>query len=256
MQGTFKRRIKSVALTIPAIVGPYTTVACTVKLLNSTIRLAPGGTDEPVNMPTDYIATSHAQSDSGVFQFDFSDERYLPFEGHGVSSQWNLQLPDKSIAQFDYSTITDVILTVNYTSHSDESKRLEVIDTLKRANFGLGEEATFMQLLSLKSTFPDLWAAMSAHNSGSSQTDPTFSFDLQQDHFPYKVAGKTITVEKCEFAPKSVSHESTDDEPVLVGNFSGQLGTVPITTSDALDLITELGSSFTDLYILVTYKIS
>ena len=32
------------------------------------------------------IATSTAQSDAGVFEFNFRDERYMPFEGAGAVS--------------------------------------------------------------------------------------------------------------------------------------------------------------------------
>jgi len=39
------------------------------------------------------IATSDGQNDSGLFEKNFNDERYLPFEGQGVFSQWSLELP-------------------------------------------------------------------------------------------------------------------------------------------------------------------
>ena len=66
------------------------------------------------------IATSSGQNDSGMFELNFRDERYLPFEGSGVISTWQLQLPgDPSKSepvQFDYNTITDVILHLRYTA--------------------------------------------------------------------------------------------------------------------------------------------
>ena len=42
---------------------------------------------------------------------NFRDERYLPFEGAGAISQWHLQLP-APYPQFDYSTISDVVMHV------------------------------------------------------------------------------------------------------------------------------------------------
>src|SRR4030095_2355626 len=42
------------------------------------------------------------------------DERYLPFEGAGVISKWLFELP--SFRQFDYATISDLIVHVRYTS--------------------------------------------------------------------------------------------------------------------------------------------
>jgi hypothetical protein len=49
------------------------------------------------------IATSNGQGDTGMFEFKFRDERYLPFEGAGVMSAWNLELPTQA-RQFDYNS--------------------------------------------------------------------------------------------------------------------------------------------------------
>jgi hypothetical protein len=38
------------------------------------------------------VATSNAQNDSGLFELNFRDERYLPFEGTGAISSWRLEL--------------------------------------------------------------------------------------------------------------------------------------------------------------------
>src|SRR5207247_2312856 len=61
------------------------------------------------------IVTSTAQNDSGLFETNLHDERYLPFEGSGVASEWQLELP-ADVRQFDYDTISDVILHVRYTA--------------------------------------------------------------------------------------------------------------------------------------------
>jgi Tc toxin complex TcA C-terminal TcB-binding domain len=39
--GHYMRRIKTVALSIPSVVGPYTGVNCTVTLQSSTLRVSP-----------------------------------------------------------------------------------------------------------------------------------------------------------------------------------------------------------------------
>ena len=61
------------------------------------------------------IATSTGQSDAGLFELNFHDERYLPFEGAGAMSQWRLELPTVS-RQFDYQTISDVVMQLSYTA--------------------------------------------------------------------------------------------------------------------------------------------
>ena len=127
--GHYLRRIKSVSVSIPSVTGPYTSVNCKLTLLTSAIRHANTGAtgaeyvrvekgDDP--RFTDYfgateaIVTSTGSADSGMFETQLRDERFLPFEGSGVISTWRLELPAE-YPQFDYSTISDVILTIRYT---------------------------------------------------------------------------------------------------------------------------------------------
>ncbi len=85
--GHYFRRIKTVAVSIPCVTGPYASVNCTLTLLKSSIR------------KTQVLR----------------DERYLPFENSGVVSEWQLELP-ADVRQFDYDTISDVILHMRYTA--------------------------------------------------------------------------------------------------------------------------------------------
>ena len=99
------------SLTLPCVVGPYTTVASTLRLLKNTIRINTANGDDGYrrntddeglpaddprfienNIPVKAIAASSAQNDSGVFELNFRDERYLPFEGAGAVSEWSLEL--------------------------------------------------------------------------------------------------------------------------------------------------------------------
>ncbi|NEO96215.1 MAG: hypothetical protein F6K56_41160, partial [Moorea sp. SIO3G5] len=50
-----------------------------------------------------------------LFVLNFQDERYLPFEGTGAISSWNLKMP-KANNSFDFESITDVIITLKYTA--------------------------------------------------------------------------------------------------------------------------------------------
>ena len=60
-----------------------------------------------------------------MFEFTFRDERYLPFEGAGVISNWELKLPNK-IRSFDYNTISDVIIHISYTTEESSEFREKV----------------------------------------------------------------------------------------------------------------------------------
>ena len=61
------------------------------------------------------IATSSGQNDSGLFELNFRDERYLPFEYMGAVSRWRIELPPEN-NYFDLDTLTDVVLHLNYTA--------------------------------------------------------------------------------------------------------------------------------------------
>ncbi len=131
--GHYFRRIKTVAVSVPCVTGPYASINCKLSLLKSSIRKAAvlrdgvfARDDAEDGRFSDYfgslqsIVTSSAQNDSGLFEANMRDERYLPFENSGVISDWQLELPaDPSKgdpAQFDYNTISDVILHIRYTA--------------------------------------------------------------------------------------------------------------------------------------------
>ena len=114
--GQYLRRIKTVAVTIPAVTGPYTTIHAKLSLLRSSIRTSSllgdqyarseDGEDARFRDFTgaiQSIVTSSAQNDSGLFEVDLRDERRLPFEGAGAISTWRIELPN-DIPQFDFET--------------------------------------------------------------------------------------------------------------------------------------------------------
>jgi hypothetical protein len=140
--GHYLRKIKAVTLTIPCVVGPYTTVNCTLRLTAHKYRSDPiakdkrdyleksadqGGPNgdprfDTVLIPISAAAVSSANNDAGVFDLSFgNNERYMPFEGAGAISQWSLTLPS-GFRQFDYGTIQDVVMHVRYTSRDGGDK--------------------------------------------------------------------------------------------------------------------------------------
>jgi hypothetical protein len=108
------RRIKSVAVTLPCVNGPYEGVSCTLRLTKAAFTL-PDGSQRQDRGPVLAMVTSSGQNDPGMFETNLRDERYLPFEGAGVVSDWYLQLPLES-NRFDRSTLSDVVLHLRYTA--------------------------------------------------------------------------------------------------------------------------------------------
>ncbi|WP_212004534.1 neuraminidase-like domain-containing protein [Chitinophaga sp. HK235] len=173
--GHYFRRIKAVSLSIPCITGPFTTIACTLTLTGNGLRkdtsLSARGKyarDYTVTDPrfrdeitaVQSIAVSHAQQDSGLFEVNFGDERYLPFEGAGAVSTWHIQL-NKDFRQFDFNTLTDVVLHMNYTAREGgEAFKQQVVSELKQQlnEMALAENRKGMfRVFDIQQEFPEKW---------------------------------------------------------------------------------------------------
>jgi hypothetical protein len=207
--GHYLRRIKSVALSIPCVTGPYTSVNCTLTLVKSSIRKKPLLSDGSYQRADeddrfqDYfgsvqsIVTSSAQNDSGMFEANLRDERYLPFENSGVISEWQLQLPanpaEGEPCQFDYSTISDVILHLRYTAR--EGGELLRSAALGRIQEIISDEnaSGLARLFSLKHDFQTEW-----HKFLNSTTGENFTATIKKSYFPFFVQGQDISFRKIE----------------------------------------------------------
>jgi hypothetical protein len=204
--GHYLRRLKSVSLRIPCILGAYTSLNCTLRLLEHKFRtsaLAKGKGDYPeqtdqtderfstVNVPITAITVSSLEDENGVFELNFHDERYLPFEGAGAISKWRIELPNK-FKQFDYETITDVVMRLRYTS-VDGGDKLKapaagsVQDYIKSVEELSREEGLFA-VFDLKNDFPNEWYA--ANHPPAGATERVLSIDKLNEKLPIFTKGR------------------------------------------------------------------
>jgi hypothetical protein len=214
--GHYMRRIKTVALSIPSVVGPYTSVHCTLSLLRSSVRKSPTLTDGEYARQgadddrfIDYIGavqsivTSGASTDSGLFETNLRDERFLPFEGTGAESTWKLELP-KDYPAFDYATISDVILHIRYTARQGvepDNVQAALEDLFQQAN-----QANLALLFSLRHDFPTEWSAF-VNGAGD------LSATIRRDYFPYFTQGKTITITGFDLYGQDVGQHHAVGDP-------------------------------------------
>ncbi len=223
--GHFFRRIKSVSITLPCVTGPYTTVSCTLRLLKNYIRINSNltdgyahaqddsgiWTDDPrfveSNIPAKSIATSNGQNDSGVFELSFRDERYLPFEGAGVISEWSLELfsdlplnnpdpgnPDfgRPLRQFDYSTISDVIVHIKYMAREDAGPFKNGAIAYLREYFSKDVTTHSVRLFNLRQEFPTQWHHFLNPNNPANGN--IFELEMAPSLFRLLDQGKTLKV--------------------------------------------------------------
>ena len=122
------------------------------------------------------------QNDSGMFETNLRDERFLPFEGAGAESTWKLDLP-KDYRAFDYDTISDVILHIRYTARQgvEPGKVKAALDAL----FQQATQSNLALLFSLRHDFPTEWAAL----VNGTAANP-FAATIRRDSLPLPGSGK------------------------------------------------------------------
>jgi hypothetical protein len=207
--GHYLRRIKSVSLRIPCTIGPYTSLNCTLRLLEHKFRtssIVAGKGDYPehsyetddrfstVNVPISSIAVSSMEDESGVFELNFHDERYLPFEGAGAISKWRLELPDK-FRQFDYDTIMDVVIRKRFTSVDGGDKlKAAAADTVQayiKSVEDLSQEEGLFAVFDLKNDFPNEW--YSANHPLVGATERVLTIEKLNEKLPVFTKGRKAT---------------------------------------------------------------
>jgi hypothetical protein len=247
--GHYLRRIKSVSLTIPCVTGPYTSVNCTLTLLQSKIRSntqpssqgdsyleSPAGSDPRFfynYAATQSIATSTAQNDCGMFEVNFRDERYLPFEGGGVVSQWLLSLPQNCNA-FDFETITDVIMNLKYTARDGGGAFGAIAQAaalwpgpqsqpMPSTPTGIfpQKQSNLARFFSLRHEFPTEWYKFL--NPLPSDLAQTLMLVLTKERFPFQYRGKKISVSQVDLLLKFKN--INDPQRFQTGTPLGDFGT-------------------------------
>jgi hypothetical protein len=199
--GQYLRRIHSVALSLPAVTGPYTVVAATLSLQRSSIRRDPGlldgsytrkpGEDSRfLDFPgaLESVVTSTGVHDAGLFDQNARDERRLPFEGAGAISTWQLSLPAE-LRRFDYAGISDAVLHISYTARPGVRGDAVVADLRKR--FAAAAQQTLARSFSLQHEFPSAWAAFLAGG-------PNLTVRIEKAWFPYFAQSADVTIEAVE----------------------------------------------------------
>jgi len=273
--GHFKRRIKSVSISIPCIAGPYTGVNATLRLLNNKFRnsaIANNATNYPekidvlderfisFNIPITAIATSSGQNDAGMFELNFKDERYLPFEGAGVISGWRLELP--TVKQFDYNTISDVVLHVKYMASEggDQLKNSasdSVVNQLNSLTQQLNETGLHIPI-SLKHDMPNEWLLLKQNG--------TTEIKIEKSRLPYFVHSPIPTISAMLISKSSVAIKvkRTGDPTAIVLPFvslgdsglqKAEISSIALGTSFALSGDTTVLSTLDELVLIVKFTV-
>ena len=287
--GHYFRRIKSAAVTLPCVAGPYTSVNCTLTLQQSTIRTtadltggyARQGSDDP--RFNDYygtvqsIVTSSAQSDSGLFETNLHDDRYLPFEALGVAgSQWQLTLP-ADVRQFDFDTITDAVIHVRYTAREGGDAIAAAATANLQSLIQKAQTVGSIRLFSVRHDFPSQWAKFTSTAISALVPSAELQLSLVPELYPFwsqgivgsnslkavafyaeMSAGSTTTINMNDKADMSGNNDTLAVNPLLNNLLTGSLDKIALpsaitdTTHPPLTIYMD-NNSMEDLWIALTW---
>ncbi len=234
------RRLRGVAVSMPCTVGPHASVNCTLTLQKSTIRTSPAVGDgyarvgEDSSRFSDYfggvqsIVTSSGSNDSGLFESSLRDERYLPFEGAGAVGEWRVELPTP-VRQFDYDTISDLILHLRYTAREGGVPLRDAAVGHLQERIAAANSVGSVRLLSLRHEFPTEWARFTAAELNGAANVAPITITLRAEHYPFWSTGG----EPIALAGVDLYAEPGLDTPPTVNAYNKALDDPPGTRAES-----------------------
>jgi hypothetical protein len=160
---------------------------------------------------TEAIATSGGQNDTGMFELNFRDERYLPFEYSGAVSCWRIELPIENNF-FNMETINNVILNLNFMAR--EGGEVLRQSANKYAQESLSD--TGVRFFDIKHEFSSAW-----HQLYHTQK---LEIQLSKNMFPYITKSNDIYIHRLEilFETQDDDHKAYHTIDFVVGKYTGK----------------------------------
>lgn len=238
--GHYLRLIKRIRTSVVALIPPSQGIRATLSTTGLSRVVTGGDMFQKINLRRDpeTVALSAPINATGLFELDAqaSSEMLLPFEGTGVDAAWEFSML-KGSNSFDYSTIADVLFTMEYTALNSFDYQQEVIQSP-----ALNRPISADRAYSFRSEFADAWYDL--HNPDQTNTPMIVTFETFANDFPPNVRGLRVQQILMYFA-------SSGDNPVLIEdvklNFTenGQAGTAggSATTGDDGVISTRRGNA-------------
>jgi hypothetical protein len=179
--GHYLRLVNSARISVVALVPPVSGVSATLSTSGVSRAVVSRGLFQTVTLRRDPEAIAFTAPSNATGQFALEPDTGLlrPFEGMGVDAVWQLEMP-KAANQFDYRTIADVLLTLEYTALDSPDYRHSVVRTLDR-------QFTGDRLLSVRDQFPDAWYALNNPDTVDPAQRMLAVLPLTRDDFPQQL---------------------------------------------------------------------
>jgi hypothetical protein len=215
--GHYLRLIKRVRTSIIALIPPVQGIRATLTVFGTSKIVGSDFQRISVWREPETVALTAPMNATGVFELDMQSEMLQPFEDHGVDAQWEFRLP-KAANPFNFGTIADVLVTIDYTALASADFHQTMIRKL-------GSNISADRAFSFRNDFPDQWYDI---NNANPAAPLSVTFNIRRDDFPPNLKNDDIRIEQllAYFVPKdgpefeiSVSH--------LLGPDAGSTGDAP-----------------------------
>lgn len=176
--GHYLRLINRVRVSVIALIPATESIKATLAT-SGVSRVVIGSNDQfrslVINRQPEQTALTSPRDASGIFELHaIQPEMLLPFENTGVDTSWIFSIP-QAANLFDYNTIADVLLTIEYTALASNTYRTQVCRSLATSS---SAERPF----SFRQELPDQWYDL--HNPGQTETPLTVRFSTKLADFP------------------------------------------------------------------------
>jgi len=183
--GHYLRLIRRVKTSVIALILPSLGIRATLST-SGVSRAVVGSSFATVTVRREpqLVALSSPQDATGVFDLDIQSDMLLPFEGLGIDTDWEFRMP-KAANLFDYTTIADVLVTIEYAAMDSPDYRTQLLQSAQFAA-PLSTDRPF----SFRFDLADQWYDL--HNPDQTAKPMVVTFTTQPADFPPNVENLTI----------------------------------------------------------------
>ena len=194
--GHYLRLIRRVRTSVIALIPPTQGIKATLSNTGISRTTIAGAAFQDVVVRRDpqSVALTSPMNATGLFELDTQPELLLPFEGLGVDTSWEFQMP-KAANFINYDSIADVLITIEYTALSDGVYRDQIIQRLNR-------DFTADRAISFQQTVSDGWYDI--HNPEQVEPAKRFraEFSMTSADFPVNLESLKISNLVVYFVPE------------------------------------------------------
>jgi hypothetical protein len=206
--GHYLRLVHRVRVSVIALIPPTRGIRATLATTGVSRVVTGSPSFETVVVPRapESVSLVAAMNASGLFDLDPQPDVLVPFEGMGVDTAWEFRMP-KAANPFDYDTLADVLVTIEYTALESDDLRRQLIRTLDPT-------VTADRAFSLRYNFPDAWYELSNPQLAQAPARPmTVGFVTAREDFPPHL--RTVAIRSVllyfvhadgAFAPVDIDH--------------------------------------------------